>query len=229
MYIDFAAAIILIICIIVGEKRGIFRSFMGLFSWLFSITFSILAMPTAVDLITEKTTLHTIFSDIVIKKLKHVVSEAAASSDGSTQNLPSLVASTISRSTNSQLENTVRPLADTYADVCVKIVAFLCVTLVIRIILKLIEIIIRKLTEKDKNSNFNAVGGMICGLIKGAAIVYVLIMLFVLVVEVSMLDNLVEILQDSVTVKVLDSNNLLLFGSDLFNKGIDLSSITATP
>lgn len=229
MYIDFAVAIILIICIIVGERRGILRTFIGLFGWLFSFIFSVFYLPSAVSLLTEKTSIHTIFSDIIIKKLKHFVADAATSSDSNSQNIPSLIASAISRSTNSQIETTVRPLADSYADICVKIVAFLCVALIVRIIIRIIEIFINKLTKKTDIGTANAIGGMVFGLLKGAVIAYMLVMLFTLVVEVTMLDNLIAIFQNSITVKALDSSNLLLFGSDLFNNGIDFSSITITP
>ena len=43
MYLDFAAALILIICIIRGEKKGVIESFASAFGWLFSLFFTIQA------------------------------------------------------------------------------------------------------------------------------------------------------------------------------------------
>ena len=42
MYLDFAAALIFIICIIRGEKKGVIESFASAFGWLFSLFFTFL-------------------------------------------------------------------------------------------------------------------------------------------------------------------------------------------
>ena len=42
MYLDIAAALIFIICIIRGEKKGVIESFASAFGWLFSLFFTFL-------------------------------------------------------------------------------------------------------------------------------------------------------------------------------------------
>ena len=52
MYLDFAAALILIICIIRGEKKGVIESFASAFGWLFSLFFTFLYSPVLAEYIT---------------------------------------------------------------------------------------------------------------------------------------------------------------------------------
>lgn len=70
MYLDFAAAFILIICIIRGEKKGVIESFASAFGWLFSLFFTFLYSPVLAEYITENTHAKQLMSDFAMKHVK---------------------------------------------------------------------------------------------------------------------------------------------------------------
>ena len=109
MYLDFAAALIFIICIIRGEKKGVIESFASAFGWLFSLFFTFLYSPVLAEYITENTHAKQLMSDFAMKHVKTLLPETAASSGAAASDLPSSLSSAIANSANAHLEQLARP------------------------------------------------------------------------------------------------------------------------
>ena len=64
MIIDVSIALILIICIFIGDRKGFFRSFMSTFGWIVSFAGSYFLRDYAITIVNERTTM---YNDIFIK------------------------------------------------------------------------------------------------------------------------------------------------------------------
>lgn len=225
MYIDFAAAAILIICILVGEKRGFLKSFLSAFGWIFSLVVTLLYSPRLADYLTEHTELKTSFSNLMIKHFKSLMTDAASSS-GSSQDIPDLVAHYIASNADSVLERTVRPLADNLADTFISIIAFFVMIFVVKFVIHFVERLLTSFRKNDTVGTVDGIFGMLFGIVKGSILVYLLICLLLLVAVFTSSAQLTEVIQDSVCINALDSHGLFFFDSDIIN-GITLPETDA--
>lgn len=225
MVIDFAAAVILIYCIIRGEKRGVIESFASAFGWLFSLFFTFLYSPAFASFLIQNTALKSTISDIALERLKTMISNGDISSmAGTSSDFPSIVSKALTNSANSALERAARPLADNLAEMIIGALAFILVMFVIKFILHFIERLIRRLHRAKVVGTVDGILGMLFGVLKGAVLIYLLTALLILAVTVTAYQPLLEMLQSSIVVDTLNSHNLLFFGEDILN-GIELPEV----
>lgn len=226
MVIDFAAAVILIYCIIRGEKRGVIESFASAFGWLFSLFFTFLYSPAFASFLIQNTALKSTISDIALERLKTMISNGDISSIAGTlsSDFPSIVSKALANSANSALERAARPLADNLAEMIISALAFILMMFVIKFIVHFIERLIRRLHRAKVVGTVDGILGMLFGVLKGAVLIYLLTALLILAVTVTAYQPLLEMLQTSIVVDTLNSHHLLFFGEDIIN-GIKLPEV----
>ncbi len=216
MYLDFAAAIILIICIIRGEKRGVIETFASAFGWIFSLFFTMAYSPVLAQYLTENTPLKGIVSDFTMTQVRSMVKEAAGTTgSAAASDLPAIIADALANAASGRLEEIARPVADSLADTFISVLAFVLMMFVVKLILRFFEKLIKKLHKAKTVGTVDGILGMAFGVIKGAAIVYFLMAVLILAASLTAYEPLIEVLQTSVAVDTFNSHNLLFFGNDI--------------
>ena len=71
MYIDFIIALIIIVCIIVGDKRGFAKTFIGTFGWIFSAGGAWLLRDPFIDILDKNTSIRSELSVKIIEIIKY--------------------------------------------------------------------------------------------------------------------------------------------------------------
>lgn len=227
MIIDFAAAVILICCIIRGEKRGVIESFASAFGWLFSLFFTFLYSPAFASFLIQNTALKSTISDMALTRLKTMISNGDISSIAGTlsSDLPSIVSKALANSANSTLERAARPLADSLAETIISALAFIIMIFVVKFIVRFIERLIRRLHKAKVVGTVDGILGMLFGVLKGAVLIYLLTALLILAATLTAYQPLIDMIQTSLVVDTLNSHDLLFFGKDIVN-GIELPEVT---
>ena len=226
MVIDFAAAAILICCIIKGEKRGVIESFASAFGWLFSLFFTFLYSPALASFLIQNTALKSTISDVALSRLKTMISNGDISSIAGaiSPDFPAVVSKALANSANSALERAARPLADSLAETVISALAFIIMIFVVKFIIRFAERLIRRLHRAKVVGTVDGILGMLFGILKGGVLIYLLTSLLILTATVTAYQPLVETLQASMVVDTLNSHDLLFFGKDIVN-GIELPEV----
>ena len=152
MIIDVSIALILIICIFIGDKKGFFRSFMSTFGWIVSFAGSYFLRDYATTIVNERTTM---YNDIFIKatefikaRMEHAVQAAA--------------------------EKAAAPVTDAIFALLIMVI----VVVVIRLCTYLVERIIGFFIDESKTlSSLDSVMGMLFSLIKGCLLSFFLLVI----------------------------------------------------
>lgn len=225
MFIDFAAAVILIICIIIGERRGVIESFASAFGWLFSLFFSLLYSPSLADFLTEKTGLKSTISDFAVQHVKGLISGGADTGQTAASGLPDAVSRALANSANSALETAARPVADNLADIFISVIAFLAVLFLVKFVIHFLERLIRGFHKAKSVGTVDGILGMVFGILKGGVLIYLLISLLLLVAAATSYEPLTTAISSSVCVDFLNSHDLLFFGGEIAD-GIKLPEVS---
>ena len=221
MYLDFAAALIFIICIIRGEKKGVIESFASAFGWLFSLFFTFLYSPVLAEYITENTHAKQLMSDFAMKHVKTLLPETAASSGAAASDLPSSLSSAIANSANAHLEQLARPVADRLAETIISVAAFFLLIIAVKFVVHFIENLIKKFHRAKVVGTADSILGMLFGIVKGGVLIYLLMTVLILTAACVTFEPLTKTLQSSVVVDFVQSRDLLFFGEDVID-GIQL-------
>ena len=221
MYLDFAAAFILILCIIKGEKRGFLLSFVSAFGWLFSLFFTFLYSPVLAEYISENTGVKSLLSDFAMKHVKALLPETAGASGAASADLPSSLSSAISNSANAHLEQLARPVADRLAETMISILSFFILIFAVKFVIHFIEKLIKRLHRARVIGTVDSIFGMLFSIIKGGVLIYLLMIVLILASALVSCEPLTKTLQSSVVVDFAQSHDFLFFGEDVID-GIQL-------
>ena len=221
MYLDFAAAVILILCIIFGEKRGFVRSLTSAFGWLFSLFFAFLYSPALADYISENTPAKQLVYDFSMKHMKSLFPEAAGLSGNVPSDLPSSLANAIAGSASDQFEQLAQPVAEQLAETIISVISFFIVVFVVKFLIHFIERLAGRIRRVKIVGTVDGILGMLFGIVKGAVLIYLLMAVLIFAAATVSYKPLTETLQSSVVVNFLESHDLLFFGENVIG-GIEL-------
>lgn len=240
MYIDFAIALILLICIFRGERRGLVRSFINMFGWVFSLGGAFLLYGKFVELMDSQTTVRSDITTKIVDTVKiRLIKQAADIPDGET--LPSTIMSALSKSVEQAYEAKATELAAPYVDALMSILAFILLLIGIKLVLFVVERILMHFVEDGPLSTVDSIGGILLNTLKGMVVCYLLVLLMIFVAVVGDVDVVAEQVSASVVVNFLSAFGLLPFTGDMGTlltmdnvplsisdiKNVDISALTS--
>ena len=182
MIIDVSIALILIVCIFIGDKKGFFRSFMSTFGWIVSFAGSYFLRDYATTIVNERTTM---YNDIFIKVTEFIkarMEHAATCEDiediAGYGSISGSVASIIKNSANTAVQAAAEKAAAPVTDAIFALLIMVIVVVVIRLCTYLVERIIGFFIDESKTlSSLDSVMGMLFSLIKGCLLSFFLLVI----------------------------------------------------
>ncbi len=208
MVIDVSIAIILIVCIFIGEKKGFFRSFMSTFGWIVSFAGSYLLRDYATAYINERTTM---YDDILVKVTEYIRARIESSAAGSDfagyGSLSGSVASTIKNSANVAVQAAAEKAAEPIADAIFALLTMIIVVVLIRLCTYLVERIIGFFLNESKTlTALDSVMGMLFSIIKGCLFSFFLLVIVYMVGVIGDIPQILDQVSSSmVCVFLIDS------------------------
>ncbi len=218
MWIDIAIAIVLIICIFRGEKRGLLLSLINTFGWIITLAAAYILRPSLVSYMDEHTEVRQDITNKVADYIKNRLSEQAAGvSTGDI--IPGSIASRLASAADYAIESAATEAAGPVVDMFIAFAAFWLLIIGIKIIVCIIERILRAIVGGSKTLGaIDSIGGMLFGLLRGCIIGYIIIILLCLI-SVLLLNTqaLSGQIQDSMTINFLSDRGLIPFSDELFS------------
>lgn len=214
MYIDFAIALILLICIFRGERRGLVRSFINMFGWVFSLGGAILLQGRFVGILDDQTTVRSDITAKIVDTMKfRIIREAADIPEG--ESLPSSVLSALSRSVENAYEAKAAEMAAPYVDALMNIMSFCLLLIGIKLALFIIERILMRFVEDGPLSTVDSIGGILLNTLKGVVVCYLMVLVLILVALLGNIEIVSQQVSASVVVNFLSAFNLLPFADNM--------------
>lgn len=203
MWIDFAAAAILIIAIFRGDRRGLVRSFVGVFGWLIALIAGYLLYPDLLAVVDERTGIrNAIYTKILYFAKLRLVEESGYNADSETTGL---IMEALKQNAGSVYNSAAETVATPLVDMIMKSIAIVLIMLAVRLAFGIITMLFSLIADNNGPANFlNSVGGMAFGVVEGAVIIYILILFVIFVTVVGNFGLVADQLDNSVCFSLLE-------------------------
>ena len=203
MWIDFAAAAILIIAIFRGDRRGLVRSFVGVFGWLISLIAGFLLYPDLLAAVDERTGIRdAIYSKILYFTKLRLVKESGVEADSETTGL---IMEALRQNADSVYNSAAESVATPLVDMIMKSIAIVCIMVAVRLAFGIITTLFSLIADNNGPASFlNSVGGMAFGVVEGALIIYVLILFLIFATVIGNFGFVADQLDHSVCFSMLE-------------------------
>lgn len=193
--------------IYVCYKKGLVKLAVGLIAVLVAIILSVILYKPVSNLIIKNTGIDKKIENIIIENFSADTTDSGETKYvGVIDYLEKYAKDTANKTQNEIVYET----AGTMAVKITNIVVLLAIFIIIRAILLLLTFISDIITSLPLIKQFNEVGGVVYGIIKGLLIVYVILAIVFLVIMISGKGTLSEIISSSYITKFFYNNNILL-------------------
>lgn len=230
MWIDIVIAVIMVLFLIRGARKGFLFSLISTLGWVISLLAAFLFRGKAMVLIDQHLSLR---EDITIKISEYITHTILNAADTTAvANLPDYIRSIIQSASATIAQTTAGGNASQFVDQIMTLIAFLILTLAIRLVIYIAELIVRNfLDDFALSGSTDIVLGILFGFICGACFCYILISFVILVGIIGNIGVLLDQLRDSAVLSVLTSAGLMPFTVNLFDtdkllKILNLGSLT---
>lgn len=189
--IDIILIVILIISAFLGYKKGLVKLGAKLFAGIIAIIVTIVAYKSVAGMIIKNTSIDERIQDAIIQNATNYIDKKAQGSNIVTDNIENQILP-------EQAENIAKGVV--YA--VTAIVLFIVIKIVLGIIVSLLDFVANLPILKQ----FNEVGGIVYGILRGALIICIVILLMGVYTKINPGSNLNKKIQDSFITKIIYEN-----------------------
>lgn len=205
--LDIVIIAIMALSIFLGYRKGLIKVAVSLFALLIAIVVTLLFYKPVSDVIIEKTDLDEQIEEAIIENASKKIEEESSEEEGNViENLQQYVDNTVAETQNEIVESAAQVISVRV----INIIAIIGLFLATRLLLILLVLISNIITELPIIKQFNDLGGIIYGIIRGLVIIYVILAIVYFIVSMSANTNITNLIDSSIITKFMYSNNILL-------------------
>lgn len=200
IFADLVLVAIIALCGFIGYKQGLIKAAIKIAAFLIAIIVALMLYKPVSTLVINNTRIDDNIKNTIIEK---ITPEGMKKEDKvtSTANISQKIVDT----TNNSIEN----IAGTLTNKIIEIVVLLLLFVSVRIILIFVTALSNLITKIPILKQFNEVGGLIYGLIKGLLIIYVILGIL-LMCEPLLGNSVPNLISSSIVTKFIYNNNILV-------------------
>jgi len=206
MWIDGIIAIILLVTIVQGFRRGFVQTFVHALGWLLAVVLGFVWYPQMVDFLKNKTAFYTAVHDKISDR---ITANAETAVETAMKGIPDVIRDFLQKAVDTATDALAGTMADSLSNLIFNIIGFLLVAFLIKILLLFITVVF------SKEKSFGIIGGvdgffgLLAGAAKGILMVYILLALMVPIISITGSSLLVNLLGDSHIGSYMYENNLI--------------------
>lgn len=205
--LDIILLAILAISIFLGYKKGLVRVAVKLCAFLIAIIVTLVFYRPVSNMIIDNTELNEKIENIIIENgTKELQESDEEGQKNILENMQEYVDNTITQTQNEIVKNAAKEISVRLINILV-IVGLFIITRLALILLVLVSDVI---TNIPIIKQFNELGGLIYGIIRGLALVYVALAIVFLIVSMTANNNILSTINSSIITKFMYENNILL-------------------
>ena len=195
--VDIVLIAILVLAGFLGYKKGLVNTIFSVVAFFISIILSFILYTPVANFINNNTQLNPKIEAIVIEKLQ------SEENDNAEYNI-------IKNLEDSAKDVAIKETSKQVAMLGVNLVSIICVYLVARIVLILLKNVINGIASLPVIKQFNEIGGLIAGVIKGLILIYVVFAIVILLSDMFDFSGFVGLIDKSLLGKVFFNNNVII-------------------
>ena len=197
--IDLIIIAIIALSVFLGYRKGLISLAIGLCAFLIAIIITLIIYKPIANLIIDNTGLDESIQNTILEKANETV-------DGATENVNvEIVENGAENIKEEMLPEAARDLSINIINIAVIIILYL----ILRIVLKIVTALVNLVAELPILKQFNKLGGIIYGLIRGLLIIYVILLLIGFVGQINPQNAINENINKSFITKAMYENNVL--------------------
>ena len=213
--LDIVIIAIMALSIFLGYRKGLVKIAVKLCAFLIAIIVSIVFYKPVSNIIINNTQLDEKIESVIIEKgsIKIEEDEIRKDEQGEQQtnesfleNVQGYVEETVAETQNELIKKAAKEISGRLINIIV-IVGLFIITRLILILLVLISDVI---TNIPIIKQFNKLGGILYGIIRGVLLIYSILAIVFLVVSISGNSNIIQIIESSVLTEFMYESNILL-------------------
>ena len=207
--IDIVVIAILVLNIIIGYKKGLINVVFNILAFFIAIIITFILYKPVSNFIINNTEIDDKIKQTIIensKKENNTDNEKTESSNI----IQKYVENSIKNAEEEAKEKTIELVANTISIRGVEILTGILLFIVTRLILIVLGFITKFVANLPLIKQFNEIGGVLYGLLKGLLIIYIILTIMFFVVSINQKGIISETIENSYITKILYDNNIIV-------------------
>ena len=205
--LDIIILAIMAISIFLGYKKGLVKVAVKLCAFLIAIIVTLVFYKPVSDMIINNTELDEKIENVIIENGTSELQESNEEEQKNLlENMQEYVDNTITQTQNEIVESAAKEISTRLINILVMVGLFIAT----RLLLILLVLISDLITSLPIIKQFNKLGGLLYGIIRGLALIYAILAIVFLIVSMSANTNILTLINTSAITKFMYENNILL-------------------
>lgn len=211
--LDIIIIAVIALSIFLGYRKGLVKIAVKLCAFLIAIVVSLVFYKPVSNLIIDNTQLDEKIESTIIENGTKEIEEKEDSNQNEQENnekflenVQGYVDEKVTETQNEFVEKTAKEISDRLINIVVIVGLFI----ITRLILILLVLISDLITSIPIIKQFNKLGGVLYGIIRGLLLIYAMLAITFLVVSISADNNIINTIESSIITQFMYENNILL-------------------
>lgn len=205
--LDIILIAIMAISILFGYKRGLIKVAVKLCAFLIAVIVTLVFFKPVSNIIINNTKLDENIENIIIENGTKELEEGNEEEQKNLlDNMQEYVDNTVTQAQNEIVESAAKEISIRL----INILAIIGLFIITRLILIALVLISDLITNIPVIKQFNKLGGIIYGIIRGLLLIYVMLAIAFLIVSMTANSNILSAIEGSILTKFMYGNNILL-------------------
>ena len=207
IFLDIVVVAILALNIILGYKKGLINVVFNIVAFLLAIIITFVLYKPVSNIIIQNTNIHENIKEMILKR-----SQGAEPKEENIESndINKYIENSINNMTNEAKTAATEVVAENFATKAVQVITGIVLFILTRAILILLRFVTQTIAKLPIIKQFNTLGGIIYGIIKGLIIIYVLLTIMYLIVSIKGNGNIALAIDSSCITKFLYDNNIIV-------------------
>lgn len=214
IFLDLIIIGIIALSTFLGYKQGLIKVAFKIVSFFIAIVITLILYRPVTNLIINNTTWDETIENTIYEKLSTTKVKQGEKITKEDTDLPGIVVNYI----NDGITNTVEQAGENIAKVVskdltqsiIQIVVLVVIFIVTRILLIFAKVILEAVSELPIVKQFNEIGGIIYGILRGAIIIFAILALASFILPMINQMTILELINDTILTKFLYNHNIIL-------------------
>lgn len=211
--IDLIVISLLILSIFLGYKKGLIGVAFKILSFLIAIVITLILYRPVSNFIMNNTEFAKNIENTIVQKLSSAEIKDGEIKEENTD-LPNVVVNYINKEISNAVDNTkdavVKTVAKELSRSIINLIVIISIFIITRLILLFAKVILEAVAELPIIKQFNEVGGIIYGILRGIILIYVILAIISLILPMIDKDTILGIINNTILTKILYNNNIIL-------------------
>lgn len=205
--LDIIILAIMAVSIFLGYKKGLVKVAVKLCAFLIAIIVTLLFYKPVSNIIINNTEFDEKIENVIIENGTNKLEESnEEKSDNFLESMKEYVNDTVTQTKNEIVENAAKEISVRIINILVIVGIFILT----RLILILLVLISDAITSLPIIKQFNKLGGVLYGIIRGLVVIYVILAIVFLIVSMTANNNILTLVNSSIITEFMYKHNILL-------------------